>query len=183
MLRPVSHKSLTSPHLQYSYFRVTINLISSTQNLLTEQFFETSTLLVTLTMVGRTVSAYARQRAVESISVESLQTPPALLIDPKIHREQEVDTRLLLYQDTFKVLPDTSIVTDGIVMTGETEVDESMITGEATLINKKPEISVVAGSISPSGTLTVRLTHLPYENTIKTIGIMVDEANSSKSRI
>ena len=151
--------------------------------LLTREFFETSTLLVTLIMVGRTVSAFARQRAVESISIESLQTPCALLIDPKSHEELQIDARLLQYEDTFKVLPDTSIVTDGIVITGETEVDESMITGEATLVTKKPGMPVVAGSINCSGTLTVKLTRLPSENTIKTIGIMVDEAKSSTPRI
>lgn len=149
----------------------------------TGEFFETSTLLVTLIMVGRAVSAFARQRAVELISIESLQTPTGLLIDAETHQEQEIDARLLQYQDTFKVLPDTSIVTDGMVIAGETEVDESLITGEATLITKRPGMSVVAGSINHSGTLTVRLTRLPGENTIKTIGIMVDEAKSSKPRI
>lgn len=151
--------------------------------LLTGGFFETSTLLVTLIMVGRTVSAFARQRAVESISIESLQTPTALLIDPKTNQEEEIDACLLQYQDTFKVLPDTSIVTDGIVIAGETEVDESMITGEATLVAKKPGMAVVAGSINYSGSLTVRLTRLPGENTIKTIGMMVDEAKFSKPKI
>lgn len=153
------------------------------QPLLTGQFFETSTLLVTLIMVGRCVSAFARQRAVESISIESLQMPNALLFDPKSHHEQEIDARLLQYQDIFKVLPETSVVTDGIVLAGETEVDESMITGEGTLVTKKPGMTVVAGSINHSGTLIVRLTRLPHENTIKTIGSMVDEAKSTKPRI
>lgn len=153
------------------------------QPLLTGQFFETSTLLVTLIMVGRSVSAYARQRAVESISIESLQTPTALLIDPKSRHEQEIDARLLQYKDAFKVLPDTSIVTDGIVIAGETEVDESMITGEATLVVKMPGMSVVAGSINHNGTIVARLTRLPHENTIKTIGSMVDEAKSTKPQI
>jgi Cu2+-exporting ATPase len=149
----------------------------------TGQFFETSTLLVTLIMVGRLVSAYARQKAVESISIESLQTPTALLVDLESHQEREIDARLLQYQDTFKVLPHTSIVTDGIVIAGETEVDESMITGEATLVVKKPGMSVVAGSINHDGTLTAQLTRLPHENTIKTIGSLVDEAKSTKPKI
>jgi Cu2+-exporting ATPase len=80
-------------------------------------------------------------------------------------------------------LPDTSIVTDGIVITRETEVNESLITGEATLVSKKPGITVVAGSINYSSTLTVRLTRLPGENIIKAIGVIVDEAKSSKPRV
>jgi Cd2+-exporting ATPase len=167
----------------YVYSVIAYGYQAAGKPLSTGEFFETSTLLVTLIMVGRTVSAFARQRAVESISIESLQTPTGLLIDTETHQEEEIDARLLQYQDTFKVLPDTSIVTDGIVIAGETEVDESMITGEATLVTKKPGMSVVAGSINHSGTLIVRLTRLPGENTIKTIGVMVDEAKLSKPRI
>jgi heavy metal translocating P-type ATPase len=167
----------------YVYSVIAYAYLAAGKPLSTGEFFETSTLLVTLIMAGRAVSAFARQRAVESISIESLQTPTALLIDPETHQEQEIDARLLQYQDTFKVLPDTSIVTDGMVIAGETEVDESMITGEATLVVKMPGLFVVAGSINHSGTLTARLTRLPGENTIKTIGSMVDEAKSSKPRI
>ncbi|KAI9845235.1 MAG: hypothetical protein M1837_004990 [Sclerophora amabilis] len=167
----------------YVYSVIAYAALAVGKPLSTEQFFETSTLLVTLIMVGRAISAFARQKAVESISMDSLQTQHALLIDPKTHREREIDARLLQYHDTFKVLPDTSIVTDGIVMTGETEVDESMITGEAALVLKKPSMSVLAGSINHSGTLQVRLTRLPGENTIKTIGSMVDAAKLSKPRI
>ncbi|KAL9126377.1 MAG: hypothetical protein Q9217_004554 [Psora testacea] len=146
-------------------------------------FFETSTLLVSLIMLGRTISAFARQKAVESISIGSLQPSMALLVDKSSGQEREIDARLLHYNDTFKVLPDTSIVTDGIVTSGETEVDESLVTGEAALIFKKPGMSVIAGSINHSRTLEVRVTHLPSENTIKTIGSMVEESLSSKPRI
>jgi Cd2+-exporting ATPase len=167
----------------FIYSVIAYAYLAAGQPLSIGEFFETSTLLVTLIMVGRAVSAFARQRAVESISIESLQIPTALLIDPETHQEQEIDARLLQYQDIFKVLPDTSIVTDGIVITGETEVDESLITGEATLVSKRPGMTVVAGSVNYSGTLTVQLTRLPGENTIKAIGAMVDEAKSSKPKV
>ncbi|CZR58078.1 related to nitrogen fixation protein fixI [Phialocephala subalpina] len=167
----------------YVYSVIAYAYLAAGKPLSTGEFFETSTLLVTLIMVGRAVSAFARQRAVESISIESLQTPTALLVDPKTHQVQEIDARLLQYQDTFKVLPDSSIVTDGMVVAGESDINESMITGESKLIFKRPGSSVVAGSVNHSGTLTVRLTRLPGENTIQTIGSMVDEAKSSKPRI
>ncbi|OBT52986.1 hypothetical protein VE04_08311 [Pseudogymnoascus sp. 24MN13] len=167
----------------YIYSIIAYAFLVSKKPLSTGSFFETSTLLVTLIMVGRLVSGFARQRAVESISIESLQSSTAILIDPKTHEEQEIDARLLQYQDIFKALLDTSIVTDGTVIAGTSEVDESMITGEATLVVKKPGSPVVAGSINHSGTLTIRLTRLPGENTIKAIGLMVDEAKSSKTKI
>jgi heavy metal translocating P-type ATPase len=167
----------------YIYSIIAFSFLVVEKPLSTESFFETSTLLVTLIMLGRLVSGFARQRAVESISMESLQSSTAILIDPETQQDREIDSRLLQYRDIFKALPDTSIVTDGIVITGMSEVDESMITGEATLVVKSPGSQVVAGSINHSSTLTIQLTRLPAENTIKAIGLMVDEAKSSKTKI
>ncbi|KAL4863241.1 E1-E2 ATPase-domain-containing protein [Aspergillus spectabilis] len=153
------------------------------QPLSTGEFFETSTLLVTLIMVGRYVAALARQKAVESISVRSLQTQSAILVDECGVGEKEVDVRLLQYGDTFKVVPDSMIPTDGTVISGSSEVNESLITGELIPVEKHPRSAVVAGSINGSGTLIVKLTRLPADNTISVIAGMVDQAKLSKPKI
>ena len=150
------------------------------QPLSTGGFFETSTLLVTLIMFGRLVSAFARQKAVESISIRSLQARTALLVNADGSEVREVDVRLLQYGDVFKVTPDSRVVTDGQVISGTTEVDESMVTGEVRLVEKCPGSSVIAGSVNGLGTLLVRLTHLPGNNTISDIANMVDQAKFSK---
>lgn len=172
-----------STTVAYVYSIIAYGFLAAKEPLSTGSFFETSTLLVTLIMVGRLVSGYARQRAVELISFESLQPATAMIMNPETHEKQVIDARLLQYQDLFIVTPDTAIATDGTVISGVSEVDESMITGEAMLVTKKPGSSVVAGSINHSGTITVRLSRLPGENTIKTIGVMVDEAKLSKTNI
>ena len=148
----------------------------------TGEFFETSTLLVTLIMLGRWVSAFARQRAVESVSIRSLQAETAVLYDADGRDDEKVDARLLQYGDLFKVTPDSRITTDGIVVLGTTEVDESMVTGESLPVEKLPGSSVIAGSLNGSGVIVVRLTHLPGDNTISTIATMVDEAKFSKPK-
>jgi len=148
----------------------------------TGSFFETSTLLMTLIMLGRLVSAVARQKAVESISIRALQVPTALIVNPASKAEEKIDARLLQYGDVFKVAPDSRIATDGIIRSGSSEVDESMITGEAPLVEKHPGSSVIAGSVNGSGTLLIRLTHLPGSNTISEIASMVDEAKFSKPK-
>jgi heavy metal translocating P-type ATPase len=146
-------------------------------------FFETSTLLVTLIMLGRLGSAFARQKAMESISIRSLQPATALLTETHCVMTTEIDTRLLQYGDIFKVVPDSSIATDGTVISGFSEVDESTVTGEALPVQKSPGSSVVAGSLNGSGTLLVKLSHLPGQNTISEIAAMVDEAKFSKPRL
>ncbi|KAI4663739.1 uncharacterized protein J4E78_004157 [Alternaria triticimaculans] len=165
----------------YIFSVVSFGFLVSGKPLSTGEFFETSTLLVTLIMVGRWVASLARQKAAESISIRSLQTPTALLVDDA--EEREIDARLLQYGDIFKVAPDSRIPTDGTVISGSSEIDESMLTGEAQPAEKHARSAVIAGTINGSGTLTVRLTRLPGDNTITTIAGMVDEAKLSKPKI
>lgn len=166
----------------YIFSVVAFGYLVSGNPLSTGEFFETSTLLVTLIMVGRYVGAMARQKAVESISVRSLQITEATLVGSD-DQDRVIDTRLLQYGDRFKVMPHSRVPTDGTVESGTSEVDESMITGESRPVEKEKKSNVVAGSINGSGTLTVRLTRLPGENTISTIASMVDEAKLSKPKI
>lgn len=162
----------------YIFSVVSFGYLVAGQPLSTGEFFETSTLLVTLIMVGKYVAALARQKAVESISVRSLQAATAILVEDG--GDKEIDTRLLQYGDVFKVLPDSKIPTDGTVLSGSSEVDESMVTGESRPVEKYVKSIVVAGSVNGAGTLTVRLDRLPRENTISAIANMVDEAKLSK---
>ncbi|KAK3369685.1 copper-translocating P-type ATPase [Lasiosphaeria ovina] len=149
----------------------------------TGTFFETSTLLVTLIMVGRYVATLARQKAVESISLQSLQTSAAVLVEEDRSSEKEIDARLLQYGDVFKVAPDSRVPTDGTVLSGSSEVDESMITGESKPVEKRPGSTVIAGTINGCGTLVVRLTRVPGDNTINAIAAMVDQAKLSKPKL
>jgi Cd2+-exporting ATPase len=152
-------------------------------SLLVGEYFQTTTLLITLIMVGEYVSALARQRAVESISIRSLQATTALLVTNNDTSLRRIDTRLLQYGDIFHVSPDSRIATDGTVVSGRSEVDESMVTGESTPVEKAIGSTVIAGSTNSSGVLNVRVTHLPCDNTISTIAGMVDQAKLSKPKV
>ena len=147
----------------------------------TGEFFETSTLLVTLITCGRLASAYARWKAAHSFSIQALQPSRALICNDG--QEGSIDVREFQYGDLFKVLPDSVVPTDGIVMSGESEIDESMITGEAVPVPKFPGSQIVGGSINGSGPVIARLTKLPIDNTINRIANLVDEARLSKPKI
>ena len=165
----------------YVYSVVAFVYETNGQPLSTGGFFETSTLLVTLIMFGRLASAYARRKATDSISIESLQPSTAILSEDGT--ESLNDVREFQYGDLFKVLPDSVVPTDGTIVSGETEVDESMLTGEAIPVPKFPGSQIVAGSINGSGPISARLTKLPIDNTISRIAGMVDEARLSKPRV
>ncbi|KAI1108918.1 E1-E2 ATPase-domain-containing protein [Nemania sp. NC0429] len=155
-------------------------LISGTP-LETGAFFETSSLLISLIMLGRLVASYARIRAVAAVSVRSLQVSNAIVVENGV--DLEIDSRLLQFGDVFKVTPHSRIPTDGTIISGASEVDESMITGESLPVTKGSGASVIAGTINGSGTLIVRLTRLPGKNTITDIAKLVEDATSSRPRV
>ncbi|KAL5439956.1 hypothetical protein PMIN07_005893 [Paraphaeosphaeria minitans] len=152
----------------------------------TGSFFETSTLLVTLILLGRVVGEFARSRAAKSVSFRSLQADEALLVteslSPSDPATRFIDARLLQYGDFFKVVPESRIVTDGTVIQGGSEVDESMITGEALPVAKGRESTVHAGTINGSGHLIVALKKLPHENSVSKIATLVENAELTKPK-
>ncbi|KAJ9129828.1 Heavy metal translocating P-type ATPase [Coniochaeta hoffmannii] len=145
------------------------------------EFFETSTLLITLVIMGRLVAAFARVRAVAAVSLRSLQASTAIVVENG--KDSEIDARLLQYGDKFKIGPHSTVPTDGLVVDGSSEVDESMLTGESVPVFKKQGDTVIAGTVNGSGTLVARLTRLPGKNTVTDIAQLVEEAANSKPKL
>lgn len=145
------------------------------------EVFETSALLITLVVFSRLVVAYARIRAVAAVSIRGLQPVKAVVVDK--NSEYEIDARLLQFGDTFKVTPHCKIVTDGSVVQGSSEVDESIITGESMPVAKYAGMDVIAGTTNGSGTLLVQPTRLPGQNTVTEIAAMVEQAARSTPKI
>ncbi|KAK7217710.1 hypothetical protein V2G26_005713 [Clonostachys chloroleuca] len=143
--------------------------------------FETSTLLITLILLGRLIATVARVRAISAVSVRSMQPNKAILVEKG--RDSEIDARLLQYGDQFRLLPHSRVPTDGTVLAGSTEVDESMLTGEPIPVLKQTGDTVIAGTVNGNGTVLVQLDRLPGRNTVTDIAQLVDEAANSKPRI
>jgi Cu2+-exporting ATPase len=154
----------------------------------TGSFFETSTLLVTLILLGRVINEFVRFRAAKSVSFRSLQVDEALLVLPQSNplsasaQTKKIDIRLLQYGDTFKIPPHTKVVTDGYVLYGGSDVDESMITGESKPIAKGLSSEVFAGTNNGDGILLVKVTKLPHENSVHNIAALVEDAELTKPK-
>ncbi|CRK33568.1 hypothetical protein BN1708_006065 [Verticillium longisporum] len=165
----------------YLYSIVAFGFRMANKPLETKEFFETSTLLITLILLGRLIATYARVKAVGAVSMRSLQSSNAVLVEEG--KDREIDARLLQYGDTFKIPPHSRVVTDGFVLSGHSEVDESMLTGESIPVPKQSGDYVIAGTVNGDGVITAQLTRLPGKNTVTDIAQMVEEATNSKPKI
>lgn len=167
----------------YGYSVVALGLVLAGVDLETSPFFETSTLLISLILLGRLLAAWARKRAVKAVSLRSLQASTATLIDQPTGEPRKIDARLLQFGDVILIQPHSQIVTDADVLNGTSEVDESMLTGESVPVFKRAGNSVVSGTVNGGGTLTARVARLPGKNTITDIANLVEQAQSLKPRI
>ncbi|OJD34029.1 cu2+-exporting atpase [Diplodia corticola] len=148
-----------------------------------DSFFETSTLLVTLIRLGRYMAELARQKATESVSIRTLQAPTAQLLMKHRNETKDVDVRLLQRGDTVRVPPHTRIPTDGTVVYGGSQVDESMMTGESRPVAKGIDSDVTAGTMNLDGQLDIRVDRMAWENSISQIGALVDHTEMTKPKI
>ena len=123
------------------------------------------------------------------MSFRSLQVDEAILVTTPEETTSwssapmtKIDTRLLQYGDFFTIPPHTRVATDGIVVYGGSNVDESMITGEFKPKAKGLDSEVFAGTNNGDGFLAVRLTKLPHENSVQRIATLVEDAELTKPR-
>jgi len=94
-----------------------------------------------------------------------------------------VPLRDLREGDLVLVAPGAKIPADGVVAEGESEADESMITGESRPVAKHPASQVIAGTINGDGSLTIRVTHIGERTFLAGVMRLVAEAQASKSKL
>nr|WP_302479811.1 heavy metal translocating P-type ATPase [Roseicella sp. DB1501] len=136
--------------------------------------------VVFLFTVGELLEGVAAGRARAGIEALGALVPrTALLVDGGTARE--VPAASLKVGDLVLVRPGDRVSADGEVVEGESEVDESPVTGESAPVPKAEGASVFAGSINASGALQVRVTRPASDNTIARIIRMVDEAQEAKA--
>lgn len=146
-------------------------------------YFEAASVIVTLVLLGQVMELKARGQT--SAAIKAL-----LGLAPKTARKiqsdgSEVDVPIedILPGDQLRVRPGEKIPVDGIVVSGSSSVDESMVTGESIPVEKEPESKVVAATINGTGSLVVRAEKVGRDTLLAQIVQMVSEAQRSRAPI
>jgi Cu2+-exporting ATPase len=152
-----------------------------------EVYFDTAAMIPTLVLVGRYVEASAKGRASEAVARLARLAPREArrLVRGEGGREEReaVPVSRVAAGDRVEIVPGERVPLDGIVIEGESEVDESLVTGEARPIAKAPGSAVIGGTVNRHGALVVRVTRTAKEGVLAGIVRAVEEAQESKPRI
>ena len=145
-----------------------------------EVFYEAATVLTAFVLLGHWFEMRARGGANDAIrALLELAPPRAVVI--RDGQPVEVPTAEVVTGDLLLVRPGAKIPVDGVVEDGESEVDESMVTGESLPVHKATGSEVIGASVNTTGTLRVRATKVGADTALAQIVALVQEAQNSKA--
>jgi Cu+-exporting ATPase len=145
-------------------------------------YFETSATIITLVRLGKYLETRAKSGAGDSIKkLLSLKPTKARIL--RDGQEIEIDSRDLVPGDLILVRPGEKMPTDGVVVEGNSSVDESMITGESKPIDKNPGDEVYGATLNKNGRLVFKATKVGRDTFLSQIIKMVEDAQTSKAPI
>lgn len=145
-------------------------------------YFEASAVVITLILLGKYLEAVAKGKTSEAIrKLMGLQAKTARVI--RDGREQDIPIEEVQVGDVIVVRPGEKVPVDGVIMEGNTSVDESMLTGESLPVEKKAGDTVTGATINKFGSFTFKATRIGKDTVLAQIIRMVEEAQGSKAPI
>ncbi len=147
-----------------------------------QSYFVAAGVIITLILVGRYLEALARGQTSRAIvALMDLQPQTARVV--KNGTEAEIFLEELCIGDTLIVRPGERLAADGIVLTGTSQIDEAMITGEWMPVDKSAGAEVIAGTINKAGAFTYRATCIGEDTVLRQIVQLVEQAQNDKPAI
>ncbi|MCI6254535.1 heavy metal translocating P-type ATPase [Eubacterium coprostanoligenes] len=170
----------------YALFAMTVAQtkgdMSAVMSYMDDFYFESAAMILALITVGKTLEAYSKGRTTDALKgLMSLSPKTANVI--RDGKEITVDIDDVAVGDVFVVRPGESIPVDGIVIDGESAIDESVLTGESLPVDKAIDDKVTSATINKSGFLKCKATRVGEDTTLAQIINLVSEASATKAPI
>jgi Cu+-exporting ATPase len=140
-------------------------------------YFDTAAMIITLVLLGRYLESLAKHRASQAVHrLLALQPREARVV--RGQARAIVETSSVGRGELIEVRPGEKIPLDGIVKSGATEVDESLVTGESRPVERSAGGSVIGGSLNGMGTIVIEVTHTGRETVLAQIAELVERAQT-----
>lgn len=147
-----------------------------------QSYYDVAIVVIAFITLGKYLETRSKLKTGDAIEkLLSLQAKTALVV--RDGKEIEISVGDVVHGDLIVVKPGSKIPVDGVITTGSSYVDESMVTGEPMPVSKKEGDSVVSGTINTTGTFTFKATKVGGETLLAHIVKMVEEAQGSKAPI
>ena len=148
-----------------------------------EIYLEVASVVVTLILMGRYFEVRAKRHAGDALkALLELGAKDVAVLGPD-GEERRVAVEELRVGDLFVVRPGEKIATDGIVEAGESSIDTSLLTGESVPVEIGPGDEAIGATVSVSGRLVVRATHVGADTAVAQIGRLVTAAQAGKAPV
>lgn len=145
-------------------------------------YFEASTTIITLVLLGKYLESIAKGKTSKAIQT-LIELKPKTARVLRDGTEMDVSIEEVVVEDVVIVRPGEKIPVDGIIVEGYSTVDESMLTGESMLVEKKQNDCVTGASINKHGTFKFKATKVGNQTVLANIIKVVEEAQDSKAPI
>jgi Cu+-exporting ATPase len=145
----------------------------------TDMYFEVAVIVIALILLGQALEARAKRRSGDALrKLLELQAKTARVVRGGV--EVDIPVEEVVVGDTVLTRPGEKVPVDGVVLEGESAVDESVVTGESVPVEKKPGDAVVGASVNRTGAFTFRATKVGADTALARIVRMVERAQSSR---
>ncbi|EGQ2995980.1 cadmium-translocating P-type ATPase [Staphylococcus pseudintermedius] len=164
----------------YSLYAFYLNHFSDATGHTMDFFWELATLILIM-LLGHWVEMNAVGSAGDALKKMAALLPNKVIKVTNNQRE-EVKISDIALNDIVEVKAGESIPTDGMIVRGETAIDESLVTGESKKVQKKPNDQVIGGSINGFGTIQVKVTAVGEASYLSQVMDIIKQAQNDKSR-
>ncbi|MXZ76274.1 MAG: heavy metal translocating P-type ATPase [Gemmatimonadetes bacterium] len=146
-------------------------------------YFEASAIIITLVLIGKHIETRARRSASRAIRELLAIRPVTARVRTADGTERDTPVHALKAGDVVICRPGDRVAADGVVLRGEAEIDEALITGESVPASKHPTDNVIAGSMNVNGFLEIEARAVGSDSTLGRVIRLVESAQAAKPAI